>query len=147
MKVLTLITLSAAMLPLTLAAEPAASETFLIPMPETSIAGLSRAAVERPYTYTLRTPEQQAAYNAWKISLLAVASSQALDVVSSYGMREMNPLLADGTGRFGMKATGIKLSTTAAILAAQYWMVNRRPSRARRMALLNFAGAALTSAF
>ncbi len=128
-----------------------AADTTLVPMPETSVAALSRAALlsagERPHTYTLRTPEQQAAYNAWKISLLAVASSQALDVVSSYGMREVNPLLADATGRFGMKATGIKLGTTAGILAAQYWMVNRRPNRARRMALLNFTGAALTSAF
>src|SRR5437016_1229316 len=123
MKVLTLITLSAAIMPLTLAAESASAETSLVPLPETSIAALSRSAVERPVTYTLRTPEQQAAYNAWKRSLIAVASSQALDVVSSYGMREMNPLLADGSGRFGMKAAGIKVSTTAAILAAQYWMV------------------------
>src|SRR6266852_2158509 len=107
-----------AVLPWTFATNVSAAETSattsLVPMPETSIAAASRAAVERPHTYYLRTPEQQAAYGAWKRSVIAMASSQALDVVSSYGMREMNPLLADGTGRFGMKGAGIKLGATAA---------------------------------
>jgi hypothetical protein len=137
----------ALLLPGALAAEPSAAEAALVPLPPTSMAALSQGALERPHSYTLRTPEQQAAYTAWKWSLVAVASSQALDIVSSYNMREVNPLLQDGSGRFGMKATSIKLSVTAAVLAGQYWMLNRHPARARKMALLNFAAAALTSAF
>ena len=147
MKVLILPVTLAALLPLMFAAESPAAETSLVPMPPTSIAALSQAAVERPYTYTLRTPEQQAAYNAWKLSLVAVAASQALDAVSSYGLRELNPVLADGSGRFGMKATGVKLSTTAAIVAVQYWILKSHPGKARRMALLNLVGAGVTSGF
>ena len=116
-------------------------------MPETSLPALTRTATERPPTYYLRTPEQQAAYNAWKRSVAIVAASQVLDVTSSYGMRELNPLLADSSQRFGMKAAGIKLGASAAILAAQYWMVKTHPGKARRMTILNYAGAALTSAF
>src|SRR5258707_7551789 len=104
MKVLTLpITIAAVLMPLALrAADMSVAEASLVPMPETSVAALSRAAVERPRTYYLRTPDQQAGYNAWKRSLVVVAASQALDVASSYGMREVNPLLADGSGRFAM---------------------------------------------
>ena len=130
--------LSVAILPCAFAAE-----TSLIPAPE-SFAAIS---VERPQTYTLRTPQEQKAYNAWKYSVAAVAVSQALDVTSSWSMREVNPLLANGEGRFGMKAAGIKLGTTGAILAAQYWVLKTHPGRARRIAVLNWAGTALTSAF
>jgi len=147
MKVLILHVTVAALLPLTLAAGSSVAETALVPMPPASIAAMSHAAVERPYTYTLRNPEQQAAYNAWKLSLVAVAASQALDAVSSYGLRELNPVLADGSGRFGMRATGIKVSATAAILAAQYWLLKTHPNKARKMALLNLVGAGVTSAF
>jgi len=119
-----------------------AADTSLIPAPE-SFAAIS---VGHPHTYTLRTPQQQAAYNAWKYSVVAVAASQALDVASSWSMREVNPLLANSEGRFGMKAAGIKFGTTGAILAAQYWVLKTHPNKARKMAVLNWAGTALTSA-
>jgi hypothetical protein len=135
------------MSPCILASDLAAPAQAAVPLPETSLAKMSQAAFERPHTYYLRTAQQQAAYNAWKISAVAVASSQVLDVASSYHMREMNPLLANSTGQFGARAAGIKLGVTSAILAAQYWRLRTHPERARRMTILNWAAAALTTSF
>src|ERR1700676_884249 len=54
-------------------------------------------------------------YRRWKISLAPVLASQAVDVASSYGMRELNTVLAGPDGRFGARAAGIKLSATAGL--------------------------------
>jgi hypothetical protein len=66
-----------------------------------------------------RQEQDQAPYRQWKISLAPVVASQALDVASSYGMRELNPLLAGPDGRFGAQGAGIKLGSTAAILGVE----------------------------
>ncbi len=71
-------------------------------------------------------------------------ASAALDVCSSYGMRELNPVLAGSDGRFGMQSTSIKLGVTGALLGAEYLIVRTHPGSARVFTKLNWAAAAVT---
>jgi uncharacterized iron-regulated membrane protein len=61
----------------------------------------------------------RASFKTWKLSLAPVFASQTLDVASSYGMRELNPMLAGPDGRFGAQGAGIKLGATAAIVGVE----------------------------
>ena len=91
--------------------------------------------------------QQDAALRAWKISLVPVVASQSLDIASSYGMRELNPMLAGPDGRFGAKATTIKLSATAAIIGVEYLIVKKWPGSARVLSKVNWGTSALTTGF
>jgi len=81
---------------------------------------------------------------SWKWSLATVLASQALDAASSYGMRELNPVLASSDGRFGMQSTAIKLGVTGALLGVEYWIVKVHPRSARVFTKLNWAAAGVT---
>jgi hypothetical protein len=84
-------------------------------------------------------------HRAWKRSLIAVAASQSLDIASSYGMRERNPLLASSDGRFGPKAASIKLGTTAAVVVVEYLLIKKYPKAARIFSKLNWSSSVLTT--
>jgi hypothetical protein len=90
---------------------------------------------------------EERAYRNWKLSLVPVFASQTLDVASSYGMRELNPMLADANGRFGSKGVSMKLGTTAAIVTIEYLIVRKHPKAARLFSKLNWAGSAVTTGF
>ncbi len=91
--------------------------------------------------------QKAAALGTWKRSLIPVAASQVLDITSSYGMRELNPILAGPDGRFGPKATTIKIGTAAAAIGVEYLIVKKWPSSARTLAKLNWASSLLTGSF
>jgi hypothetical protein len=82
---------------------------------------------------------------AWTRSVVGVIASQTLDVVSSYGMLERNPLLASADGGFGPKAASIKFGYTAAAVGVEYLIVKKYPSAARILSKLNWSSAVLTS--
>jgi len=88
---------------------------------------------------------QDAALRAWKISLVPVVASQSLDIASSYRMRELNPMLAGSDGRFGAKATTVKLGATAAIISVEYLIVKKWPESARVLSKVNWGTSALTT--
>jgi len=90
---------------------------------------------------------QRSAMKAWKISLVPLVSSQALDAASSYGMRELNPLLASSNGGFAMKATSIKLGVTASIVGVEYLIVRKYPRSARVISKLNWTSGIVTTGF
>lgn len=90
---------------------------------------------------------EQSALKSWKISLVPLIASQALDSASSYGMRELNPLLADPNGGFGMKATGIKLGVTGAAVAVEYLIVRKYPRSAGVISKLNWTTGIVTTGF
>ena len=90
---------------------------------------------------------QADALRAWKVSLIPVVASQSLDIASSYGMYERNPMLAGPDGRFGTKALSIKLGATAAVIGAEYLIVKKWPSSARVLSKVNWGTSALTTAF
>jgi hypothetical protein len=81
---------------------------------------------------------------SWKWSLAPVLASQALDAASSYGMRELNPVLGGSDGRFGMQSTAIKAGVTGALLGAEFLIVKAHPGSARVFTKLNWAAAAVT---
>jgi hypothetical protein len=91
--------------------------------------------------------QQDAALRAWKISLVPVVASQSLDIASSYGMRELNPMLAGPDGHFGAKAVTIKLGATAAIIGVEYLIVKKWPGSARVLSKVNWGTSALTTGF
>ncbi len=62
-------------------------------------------------------------------------------------MRELNPMLAGPDGRFGAKATSIKIGTAAAVVGVEYLIVKKWPSSARTFSKLNWASSFLTGAF
>ena len=100
------------------------------------------------------TPErggQSSASNAkwhrqWAISLAPLFASQALDAASSYGMLELNPLLASPNGSFGMKATTIKFGVVGALAATEYFVVRKYPRSAKVFTIVNWTAAGATSA-
>jgi hypothetical protein len=87
-----------------------------------------------------RRAADQISLRKWKISLAPVVASQALDVASSYGMRELNPMLAGPDGRFGSRGSGIKLGATAGILGIEY-VLGGRVTR-RRLSAIGAASSA-----
>ncbi len=119
------------------AAARAEDITEALPMPDRPTESTARdAAVFRAH-----------AFHAWKLSLAPVAAGQALDIASSYNMRELNPLLAGQDGRFGMKGATIKIGATAAILGIEYLIIRKRPSSSRILSKLNWAAGFVTIGF
>src|SRR4051794_31017389 len=110
-----------------LASAAFAGDTSFIPAQEHTIASL----LHQEHASSALEDVQNHNYRNWKISLIPMIASQALDVSSSYGMRELNPLLANTHGQFGAKAAGIKLGTTAALLGVEYLIVKAHPGSAR----------------
>jgi hypothetical protein len=88
-----------------------------------------------------------AALKSWKISLAPLVASQALDVSSSYGMRELNPLLASANGGLEMKGAAIKLGITGAAVGAEYLIVRKFPRSARMISRLNWTSGIVTTGF
>ena len=81
----------------------------------------------------------------WAISLAPLFASEALDAASSYGMRELNPLLAGSNGGFGMKATGIKFGVVGALAGAEYFIVRKHPASAKFFTIVNWVTAGATT--
>ena len=76
---------------------------------------------------------------AWLASLLAVAGSNGLDIASSYGKRELNPLLQGGNGSFDMSSVGRKAAIVSVMELPQLFLVRRSPRRMRMFTIVNFA--------
>lgn len=88
-----------------------------------------------------------ASLRSWKISLAPLIASQALDVSSSYGMRELNPLLASANGGFEMKGVLIKMGFTGAAVGAEYLIVRKYPRSAGVISKLNWTCGIVTTSF
>lgn len=90
---------------------------------------------------------EQSALKSWKISIAPLVASQALDAASSYGMRELNPLLASSNGGFEMKAASIKLGVTGAIVGLEYLIVRKYPRSTHVISKLNWTSGIVTTGF
>jgi hypothetical protein len=85
------------------------------------------------------------ARKAWKLSLLPLVASETLDAASSYGMRELNPVLAGSNGEFGMRATTIKFGVIGVFIGVEYLIVKAHPGAARIFSKVNWAAAGVTT--
>jgi formate hydrogenlyase subunit 3/multisubunit Na+/H+ antiporter MnhD subunit len=75
----------------------------------------------------------------WKASLAAVVAASALDVHSSWGKQEGNPLLANHAGQFGTRAVALKGVITASALGMQWYMLRHKPEARSAATITNFA--------
>jgi len=66
----------------------------------------------------------------WIASWLVVAAANVVDIHSSRGHMEANPLLRDRSGRFAMgRAIGVKSAITGGFLLSQIWIMRARPEK------------------
>ena len=91
------------------------------------------------------TPEKDPWNKRWKISLAPLVASQSLDAASSYGMRELNPVLAGPDGAFGGKATALKFGVAGGLLGVEYILVRKFPRSARFFTIVNWTTAGATT--
>jgi len=127
------------------AAEPAFGRAFVNPAPFNVDAMKWNTAAGGSSAYLAE--QTAAALHSWKFSVLPVIATQGLDIASSYGMRELNPMLAGPDGRFGGKAATIKVGTTAAVVGIEYLIVKKWPGAARMFSKLNWGSSVLTGTF
>jgi hypothetical protein len=78
----------------------------------------------------------------WKWSVAALAAGNAADTFSSLGRHELNPVL--GVGKFGPRATGIKIGISGATIGLEYLLLRKRPELAKKLAYVNIGMAAAT---
>ncbi len=66
----------------------------------------------------------------WVLSSAALAGAEVLDLISSRGARELNPLLQGPSGQFSMgKAAGIKAGAVSAIMAYEIFRARRSAAK------------------
>ena len=87
------------------------------------------------------------ASRAWKRSLIPLLASQSLDAASSYGYRELNPVLADADGRFGVKSTTLKFAVVGVVIGVEYLVARKCPRMADLLSKLNWSGSVVTTGF
>lgn len=83
----------------------------------------------------------------WRWSAVALAAATAADSHSSYGMRELNPLLRGSGKRFDAGSAALKAGAVGAFLLGQRLFHRGRPGQMKSWAALNFSMAATTGAF
>jgi hypothetical protein len=79
----------------------------------------------------------------WKASLVALAAGSALDIHSSLGKRELNPLLAGANGQFGAKGIAIKSAITGGAVLGQWLFARKNQRHAKIATVANFGMAGL----
>jgi hypothetical protein len=89
--------------------------------------------------------QQRAFMRSWERSLIPLVASQSLDAASSYGYRELNPLLAESNGVFGPRATVVKFSVVGVLIGAEYLLARKSPKAVRLITKLNWISSAVTT--
>ena len=123
----------------------ARADDVSIPPAYPSVESAARLASTRSSLDRAAADRVRADRSAWKRSLIPLVASQGLDAASSWGMRELNPLLADPNGAFGGKAVMVKFGATAALIGIEYLLVKKFPRSARMLSKVNWAGAVVTT--
>ncbi len=78
----------------------------------------------------------------WWVLVAVVVAASLLDVASSRGGVETNPLLRTSTGAFNTKrALLLKSVATGGMLATEAWVMRRSPSSEKSAAVVNFVTA------
>jgi hypothetical protein len=84
-------------------------------------------------------------HRRWLISLAPLTASQSLDAASSWGLRELNPVLAGPEGRFGVKAASVKFGVVGALVCAEFLLVKKFPASAKFFTAVNYATTGVTT--
>lgn len=81
---------------------------------------------------------------AYGWSLAALGASQVVDIHSSMGMYEQNPVLGRGPCCTA-KQVGVKVGIVTGVQVAAWYFTRRHPKARRLLANVNFGAAALTT--
>jgi len=97
----------------------------------------------------LATPTFASDWNfTWRVSVGTLSVGTGLDIASSWGHREANPLLRGADGCFRSQGAIIKIGTIGGILAGEHWL-SRRYSGDHRLrkvlAITNFVATGVTT--
>ncbi len=92
------------------------------------------------------TPTNKPSKRLWWVSVAALAGASVLDARSSWGRRELNPLLQGPNGRFSARSVEIKSAIVGVGLAFQ-WVALRHHSQKleKPLGIANLAAAGLTT--
>jgi hypothetical protein len=74
---------------------------------------------------------------------VALVAATSLDMSSSWGRNEANPILRSGNGQFGAKGATIKLAIAGAMIAPQFFVMKRVPGLQKAFTIANFVQAGL----
>ena len=83
----------------------------------------------------------------WKWSAASLAMATVADCHSSYGKRELNPVLRGSGNRFDVTSVALKAGAVGVLLLGQKLFLPGRTGKRRSWAALNFSMAATTSLF
>jgi len=87
------------------------------------------------------------AQTIWKITIPILGAAQSMDVASSVGAYEANPLARNSSGRFSSaRAVPIKIGVTVGIVLLQRHIIRRHPKSAKVFAAQNVAMSAAIGA-
>jgi hypothetical protein len=81
----------------------------------------------------------------YRSSVIALTTANAIDIQSSWGGRELTPMLRSSDGRFGARGAGIKLGMLAGMLTTEYFVVRKHPKAELPFSSVNLAMAAMMS--
>lgn len=81
----------------------------------------------------------------YKWSLAASAAANTLDILSSYGKHELNPILAGADQRFNTASAVRKAGIVGGLDLLQLYMVRRNPRAMRAATIMNFVLAGVLS--
>jgi hypothetical protein len=88
---------------------------------------------------------QPPAKDVWRVSVAALTVANVLDTQSSWGKRELNPVLANSNGRFGRESALLKLGLQGGFLGVEYLITRRHNANSkmyRALSVINFGAAA-----
>lgn len=80
-------------------------------------------------------------HRIYRWSVGAVVAGMAADSATSWGRMEANPILRDGSGRFGGRGLALKSGLTVGGLVVTHLVVRKQPALAKPAAVVNFAAA------
>jgi hypothetical protein len=98
--------------------------------------------------YAQDSPDIRTSPRVWKASLASLAIANVMDVQSSWGKYETNPMLAGANGRFGARGALLKLALQGSVVGVEYLITRGHPSKRvyRLLTIVNFGDAAATAA-
>jgi hypothetical protein len=82
---------------------------------------------------------------SYAASVAALVAANALDIHSSYGKYEVNPLVAGSGGRFTGRSIAVKSGIVAGTLVVQWLIVRKHPEWKAKLAWLNLGTAGVYS--
>ena len=90
-------------------------------------------------------PRPRPTKRRWWFSVAALGSAAFLDAYSSWGRRELNPMLSSPGGRFNARGLALKSSVVGVSCGLQWLLLERRPRATSAVTAVNFGLATWTA--